>query len=108
MSGELLQWVFGELIPFGDLASDVVLVATLPSRDEVENSPLEEHSLYNLMRWLLWVGTIICLIPEIALCIGICVGVLIGVFLGPATLSTGGIGKDVLVSNYEQTRIFMR
>lgn len=108
MRGELVQWVFGEFIPFGDLVSDVALVATLPHRDEVENSSLEELSLYRTMRWLLWVGTVVSLIPEIALFIGICTGMVIAIFLGPATWSTGGIGHGVLLSNFEQMRIFGR
>lgn len=108
MPGEFLQWVFGEFIPFGDLVSDVALVVTLPSRDDVENSPLEDVSLYRLMRWLLWVGTVISLIPEIALVVGICTSVVIGLILAPATWSTGGKGKGTLSSNSEQMRIFMR
>ena len=108
MRGEVVQWVFGEFIPFGDLVSDVALVVTLPHRDEVENSLLEEHSLYRVMRWLLWVGTVVSLIPEIALFIGICTCLVIGIFLGPATWSTGGIGQGVLNSNFEQMKIFAR
>lgn len=108
MPGEFLQWVFGEFIPFGDSVSDVALVVTLPGRDEVQDSLLGELSLYRVMRWLLWVGTIIGLIPEIALFVGICTGMVIGVFLGPATWSTGGIGQRVLSSNFEQMRIFVR
>eukprot|EP00752_Nemacystus_decipiens_P008432 g7536.t1 len=108
MRGEVVQWIFGEFIPFGDLVSDVALVVTLPRRDEAENSLLEDSSLYRTMRWLLWVGTVISLIPEIALFVGILTGMVVGIFLGPATWSTGGIGRGVLSANFEQVRIFGR
>jgi len=103
MSSEFFQWVFGEFIPWGDLVSDMALLATLPGRDAAGNS-----SLYHLMHWLLWMGTVISSIPEIALVVGICAGMVIAITLGPATCSTGGIGKNVLSSNMEQTAIFSR
>lgn len=108
MPTEFLQWIFGEFIPFGDLVSDLVLVANLPTRDEVENSSLGEFSLYGIMRWMLYVGTVVGLIPEIALFAGILVGVVIGVFLAPATWAADGAGQGVLTSTMEQTRVFMR
>jgi len=108
MPSEFLQWVFGEFIPFGDVVSDLVLVANLPTKAEVENSSLHEFSLYGIMRWMLYVGTIVGLIPEIALFAGILTGIVIGVFLAPATWSAGGAGQGVLTSTMQQTRGFMR
>lgn len=105
---EILQWLFGEFIPFGDLVSDMALVVTLPRGDEDDDSDLEDSSLFRMMRWLLWVGTVISLIPEIALFIGICTGMVIAIFLGPATKASGGKGQSTLSANYEQMRIFVR
>jgi len=101
---EVVHWTLGELIPFGDLVSDVALVVTLPSRDEVENSA---SSMYGVMRWLLWVGTIVSAIPEIALIVGIFAGLVVGASLGPAAWSTGH-GGQTLKTNVQDTLIFFR
>eukprot|EP00903_Cladosiphon_okamuranus_P006196 g6093.t1 len=108
MRSEVVEWIFGEFIPFGDLVSDVALLVTLPRRGEGDNPLLEDSSLYRSMRWLLWVGTVISLIPEIALLVGICTGAVVVIFLGPATWSTGGIGRGVLSAVLDQMRIFVR
>ena len=105
-SMEFVQWFFGEFIPFGDLVSDVALVLTLPRKDAINAS--QSDGLYRFMRWLLWVGTIISSIPEIALFIGICVGILVSAILGPATCSTSGKGMDVLMGNVRATKSLVR
>eukprot|EP00752_Nemacystus_decipiens_P011125 g9885.t1 len=95
---EFVQWLFGEFIPFGDLVSDVALVLTLPSAGDTEDA-----SLHRFMRWMLWSGTIVSSVPEIALLAGIFTGLTVGATLGPATLSTGGKGMDVLSDNGRTT-----
>lgn len=105
MTSEFLQWIFNEFIPFGDLVSDVALIVTLPSRDEADTffAPAK-ISLFVVMRWLLWVGTLVSAIPEISLFVGIFSGIVIGATLGPASQSTGenNNGKKVLWSNIAQ------
>lgn len=104
MACELLQWVFHEFIPFGDLVSDVALVLSLPSEEDTG-----DLSLYRIMRWLLWVGTIVSAIPVIAPVVGIFTGVVIGTTLGPASRSTGeNKGKTVLWSNIHQAATLSR
>ena len=100
---EFVQWLFGEFIPFGDLVSDVALVLTLPSADDADDASLDRF-----MRWLLWVGTLLSSVPEIALFVGIATGLVVGATLGPATLSTGGKGMDKLSANGRATVAILR
>lgn len=100
---DFAQWLFGEFIPFGDLVSDVALVLTLPIADDTADASLDRF-----MRWLLWVGTLLSSVPEIALFVGIATGLVVGATLGPATFSTGGKGMDELSANGRATVAILR
>lgn len=111
MTSEFLQWIFNEFIPFGDLVSDVALIVSLRSRDDAETFFLpDEITLYVVMRWLLWAGTLVSAIPQISLFFGIISGFVIVATLGPASQSTGenNRGKKVLWSNIAQTGFLAR
>lgn len=95
MGDGVVQWVFGEFIPFGDLVSDLALVATLPSADG--------SSAYRFMSWVLWIGTFVSSVPEIAVIIGVLTGLAISAILGPAARAAHGEGTEVLSSTLDQT-----
>lgn len=102
--GWFASWLFGEFTTFGDLVSDVLVLATLPTRHEVKGST---PTTYNIMCALLWVGTIIDYIHKIALLVGILGGLLIVVTSGPATMKSGG-GREVLRSTCAQLWVSSR
>ncbi|CAN0242221.1 unnamed protein product, partial [Scytosiphon promiscuus] len=102
-TGGAVRWLIGEFIPFGDLVSDLVLIATLPSTDDADGG-----SSYQFMSWALWVGTLISSIPEIAIIVGVLTGIAVGAILGPATHSAHGEGREVLSSTFDQTITLVR
>eukprot|EP00903_Cladosiphon_okamuranus_P013216 g12327.t1 len=111
MMNEFLQWMFNEFIPFGDLASDVALIVSLRSKDDVESFFLPDKiTSFVVMRWLLWVGTLVSAIPLISLIFGIFSGFVIGATLGPASQSAGdnNKGKKVLWANISQMGFLTR
>lgn len=96
-------WFAKEFVALGDLVSDLALVATTPSSDDVDDGS------HPVTLWLLWGGTLISCIPLVALLIGICTGlvvVVVGATLGGATKSAEG--TKALKSNFDQTRILLR
>eukprot|EP00903_Cladosiphon_okamuranus_P012444 g11655.t1 len=105
---EFAKWVFLEFIPFGDLVSDVALVLTLAGSNDADSPSDADDRLYRRMQWLLWIGTAISAVPEIALFVGVSTGVGVGAILGPATFCTNGKGRDVLIGNARATKSCLR
>ncbi|CAM9158025.1 unnamed protein product [Ectocarpus sp. 13 AM-2016] len=99
----VVKWIFSEFIPFGDIVSDLALIATLPSTDDADGG-----SSYHFMSWALWLGTFISTIPEMAIIVGVLTGIAVGAILGPATHSAHGEGREVLLSTYDQTITLVR
>lgn len=84
---ELIAWLVGDFIPFGDLVSDVLLWRSLPQEkpDTYECSP----DAYTIARLALGIGTVVDSIPEVSLLLAITAGVVAALVFGPAYMSTG-------------------